>query len=373
MLLLTTYGCKTTSSNVEKGKITSNGYWIPDKVEEIKGLKQEGPFIRLNDGSIFTVAVRGNKAYISKDEAKTWAAYPVFADTTHVLGSPVFIQTRSGVIVMVFRNDKERASWHWRKDIHDSPDATDPTYAIRSLDGGKTWQDLQKLHDAWTGAIRDIIKTDDGKVVVSTQMMKHHPGHHVTVTYTTKDDGKSWIRSNIIDLGGVGSHGGVFEATLTQLQDKRLWMLIRTNFGNFWQAFSSDDGLTWKDVGPSNIDASSSPGMLKRLQSGRLVLVWNRLFPKGKKEYPLVGGDSDLSVLPANWQRRELSIMFSDNDGDSWSKPVVIARAYKNKKKWISYPKIFEAKPGELWITTHQGGLNIELHEKDFVTKREGY
>jgi hypothetical protein len=56
--------------------------------------------------------------------------------------------------------------------------------------------------------------------------------------------------------------------------------------------------------------------------------------------------------------------MFSGDDGKTWSEPVVIARS---KKGWIAYPYVFETSPGELWITTMQGGLRVKLNERDFV------
>ena len=37
------------------------------------------------------------------------------------------------------------------------------------------------------------------------------------------------------------------------------------------------------------------------------------------------------------------------------------------KKGWIAYPYLFESRPGELWITTMQGGLRVKIREKDFV------
>jgi hypothetical protein len=367
LLLCTLYSCKAKNNDKDtnKGKIISAGYWVPDRVEEIKDLKR-GPFIHLADGSILTVD--SNKSCISKDGAKTWTEYRIFSDTTKFSMAPprLIIRTKSGVIIIAFVNLKERANWNWRKDIHDSPGAILPTYTIRSLDEGKTWQDVQKLHDDWTGSIRDIIETSDGSIVFTSMIMRHNPGHHTVLTYTSKDEGKTWTASNIIDLGGTGNHSGVMESTLAQLKDGRLWMLLRTNWGNFWQTFSDDDGLTWKEVGPTDINASSSPGLLRRLQSGRLVLVWNRLFPEGKKEYPLRGGDGNLAEVPASWQREELSIMFSDDDGKNWSKPVVITRATK-KGDEFSYPHIFEAKPGELWITTQRGKARIKLYEKDFL------
>ena len=372
LLLCGIYSCNPKNSNKDTtkkitsvGKTISTGYWVPDKVEEIKGIKP-GLFVRLADNSL--LAITGNQTYLSRDEGTTWSPFSLIADTAKFnISAGSLIRTSHNVIVLSFVNLKEKANWSWQKDIHDSPGSILPTYAIRSLDGGKTWQDLQKLHDDWTGANRDIIETSDGSIVFTSMIMRHNPGHHTVLTYTSKDEGKTWAAGNIIDLGGTGNHSGVMESTLAQLKDGRLWMLLRTNWGNFWQTFSDDDGLTWKETGPTDIDASSSPGLLKRLQSGRLVLVWNRLFPEGKKEYPLRGGDGNLTEVPVSWQREELSIMFSDDDGKTWNKPTVIARVTK-KDTQLSYPSIFEAKPGKLWITTRfQGDLTIKLFEKDFL------
>lgn len=353
-----------TSKVKQKGKITSKGYWIPDKVEELKDSKP-GQFIRLADKSILTVDE--TKSYISKDETVSWTEYPLFSEKDkYAAWSPVLIRTAKGVIILAFSNGQEKANWNWNKDIHDSPGATLPTYAMRSLDNGKTWQDIQKLHSEWTGMIRDMIETRDGDIVFTTMKLAHNPGRHTVLTYTSKNEGKTWLSSNIIDLGGRGHHSGVMESTLTQLNDGRLWMLLRTNYGNFWQTFSSDNGLTWKEIGPTNIDASSSPGLLTRLQSGRLVLVWNRLFPSNRNEYPLENWDDDLAEIPSNWQREELSIMFSDDDGKSWSTPAVIAKEFNNKN-WLAYPHLFEAAPGVLWINTLFGNVKIKLYENDFT------
>jgi hypothetical protein len=239
-----------------------------------------------------------------------------------------------------------------------------PTYAVRSPDDGKTWETPQKLHDAWTGAIRDMIQTNDGTVVFTSMMMQHNPGRHAVVTYRSVDEGKSWQRSNVIDRGGIGHHAGITEATVEQLRDGQIWMLMRTNWKTFWEAYSSDRGVSWSSIGPTKIDASSAPGLLKRLKSGRLILVWNRYYPEGKTSFPLSGGDNQWSEVPVSNHRLEMSIMFSDDDGKTWTNPVVIAR---NKKGWIAYPYLFEIRPGELWITTMQGGLRAWFREKDFA------
>jgi hypothetical protein len=182
------------------------------------------------------------------------------------------------------------------------------------------------------------------------------------VTGVSADDGKTWRQGNIIDLGGRGDHDGAIEATVAELSNGRLLMLIRTNLDRFWEAYCDDQGRYWREIRPSRIDASSSPGHLLRLASGRLALVWNRLCAEGKGvvRRAAVG----LAETPASWQREELSLAFSADDAQTWSKPVVIARAPGGS---LAYPHIFERRPGELWIATHQTAICLSLKEADFV------
>lgn len=336
-----------------------------------------GPFVTRQDGAI--VAVEPQESIVSHDGGKTWEKSPLFtaeqqkAQPLNVRGERAMIGTRSGALIVAFINDKEK-KWTWKNELGDAPGAILPTYAMRSLDGGRTWQDIQKLHDDWSGAVRDMIQTKEGLVIFTAMKMLHNPGRHSVLTYWSDDDGKTWHPSNLIDLGGKGHHGGVTEPTLVELADGRVWMLIRTNWGEFWSAWSPDGGRTWRVLEPSGIAASSAPAVIKRLASGKLALVWNRLYPEGKNEYPLSGGDGLWSEVPVSNFREELSLAFSSDEGKTWGKPTVIARASEKgtvgaSSRWISYPYVFEPKPGTLWITTMQGGLCAELQEADFVGK----
>ncbi|AEL26172.1 sialidase family protein [Cyclobacterium marinum] len=360
--------------NSNNGKSISIGALVYPEVDELKGMMM-GPFVKLFDGGILTVD--GTDCIISRDEGMTWERFPVFDNPESFLISDerAILSTSNGVIVLAFMNLKERANWDWQEEISDSPGARLPTYTVRSLDGGKTWQDVQKLHNEWTGAIRDMIETENGNIVFTSMMMWHHPGHHTVLTYKSGNEGKTWERSNIIDLGGIGHHSGVTEATLESLPQGKLWLLMRTNWGTFWEAFSTDDGKTWNGIRPTDIPASSAPGLLKRLESGRLVLVWNRRFPEGTDYYPLTGGDKQWSEVAASNHRDELSIAFSEDEGRTWSAPSVIAKIDSSKimdppLRRISYPYVFERSPGELWVTTMQGGLRVRLYEKDFIKKK---
>lgn len=345
------------------GRMINDQIWLADGVEEMPTLGM-GPFVRLTDGRILSVDA-GHSALVSEDEGQTWTSQAIFNDPEKFRFSTerAILLSRDGSVIVAFMNMRDQSAFNWDTTLCDAPGAQLPTCVVRSADGGRTWEKPQTLHTEWTGAIRDITQTSDGTIVFTSMMLRHNPGRHSVLTYASKDDGKTWTRSNIIDLGGVGHHGGATEATIEPLGDGRIWMLMRTNWKVFWSAWSDDDGLSWRTMAPSTIDASSAPGLLERLASGRLVLVWNRYLPEGKDSFPLMGGDNQWSEVPVSNHRQELSIMFSDDDGKTWSRPIVVAR----HKDQISYPYLFEAAPGELWLTTMYGYLRTKLREDDFV------
>lgn len=180
------------------------------------------------------------------------------------------------------------------------------------------------------------------------------------------------------DNGKSISIGALVHQDVDEIEGLKMGPFVKLDNGNILSVdgtdciISSDNGKTWENIRPTDIEASSAPAMLKRLQSGRLVLVWHRRFPEGTSEYPLSGGDRQWSEVAASNHREELSIAFSEDDGYTWSDPRVIAKIDRRRKmgpplRRISYPYLFEINPGELWITTMQGGLRVKLNEEDFI------
>ena len=322
-----------------------------------------GPFARRPDGAI--VAVEGTDVITSRDQGQTWERRAIFtpADQFSIRPERAILCTRHGALVVGCINDKDK-QWTWTDAAHDAPGARAPTYAMRSLDGGQTWLDRQMLHEDWSGCIRNLIETRDGRIVLTAMRLRHAPGRHTVLTYASPDEGKTWQASNLIDLGDMGHHGGATEGTIVELKDGRLLQYIRTNFSQLWFAISQDGGRYWHPMGPAGIDASSAPAQLLRLASGRIALCWNRLYPEGKTSYPYRGGDGLWSAVPVSNHREELSLAFSEDEGEHWSAPVVVAR---KADKWLSYPYLFEVEPGVLWLTTMQGDLRARLREADFV------
>jgi photosystem II stability/assembly factor-like uncharacterized protein len=354
--------CTVCLSGSNKASADTTKSWIHPKTEQLE-VSETGPFAQLKDGTLITV--RGGDALISHDNGKTWERRLISSD--HKLkASPeiVVFLTREGTLVISLLNLTQE-KWGWdEKENRPIEGLKLPVWTARSTDGGQTWTDVQEIQGDWCGAVRSMIQTKDGALVLSSTHMAYPQVYHTSVTYVSDDDGKTWKRSNFIDIGGRGHHDGAVEGTLAELGDGRIWFLLRTNHDVFYQAFSRD-GLTWTDVGPTKIAASSSPGQLQRLASGRLVLVWNQLAPEGKPVSFRRGGV--FSERPASWHREELSIAFSDDDGQTWTKPVVFAR--NQSKNDIAYPWILERSPGELWITTMIGDLKLRLMEDDFVAQ----
>jgi hypothetical protein len=346
--------------------------WIHPKCSLLPSEKS-GPFVVLGDGRLMIVET--NTVLTTSDDGRTWSEpRPIVTEPEPSIPhggvsghnrSPL-IKTRNGVVIMVYW-DRQTRKWGWDNDKKEpAPDCHYESWAIRSLDEGKTWVDRQKLGEGGV-CVSSIIQTRSGRVVVPLQPLLLNPGRWGQYTCVSDDDGKTWQRGNVIDLGGHGNHDGAIEATLAELRDNRVLMLLRTNLDQFWAA-CSDDGRYWRELRPSGIDASAAPGALRRLASGRLALVWNRLDREDKSSHATWGGDCNWSERPASGQRQELSIAFSEDEAQSWSKPVVIVR----HPSAVCYPDLFERRPGELWITTGwspRPALCLRLNEDDFVGK----
>ena len=349
---------------VELGNVSPNGIWLHPRVRWMSTLRM-GPYVTLADGGILTV--EGRSILVSRDHGKTWKAVWSFPKGQKMAfsGERAVISTRKGVLVSVFLNQALR-KWGWDSTKHvPIPNARSDVWSVRSLDDGKTWGDAVMLYgDSYSGCIRGLVEASNGNLVASVQGFRPKLLRHATMPYVSTDAGKTWRRTDkMLDLPGKGHHDGVIEGTLMTLKDGRVWNLLRTSYDQLYSSFSADGGVTWSDVAPSGIDASDGPPVLLRLADGRVLLLWNRIYPEGKTTFRRSGG-SERTLKYVSNHREELALTVSSDEGKTWTKPVVLAR---NKGSRVSYPYAFEHRPGELWATTMQGGLRIGLTLADFV------
>lgn len=320
--------------------------------------KGNGPFVRNQFGQL--VWVYRKLAYVSDDDGQTWNTYQIFKDV-HIAVNDChcLVLSSKNTLVLSFIYDTY-FNWH-RKTNKPTKNTHAYQWVIRSEDGGKTWSNPQLILEGYAAETMSMVSLPSGRIVVASQNLDYDEGRHYSLSLYSDDDGITWYCSNKVDIGGRGHHGGCFEGCLLPLKDGRLWFCIRTNRDWLWNVYSEDGGTSWTQM-EKGLPASSSPATIIRLVSGRLCMVYNQLYREGETSIERRSGL--FSEVEASWQREELSICFSDDDGGNWSHPVVIASC---RGSWLSYAFVFEVVPGEIWITTMQSELRIKLNEADFI------
>jgi predicted neuraminidase len=136
--------------------------------------------------------------------------------------------------------------------------------------------------------------------------------------HVSRDEGRTWAW-----LGGAETPQRAFdEHMVVERRDGSLWMLIRTQYG-VGESVSLDRGRTWSEGRPSAIPGPNSRFFIRRLRSGRLLLVNHHGFTG----------------------RSHLTAMLSEDDGLTWP-----ARLLLDERKAVSYPDGIEAPDGRLFI-----------------------
>lgn len=116
------------------------------------------------------------------------------------------------------------------------------------------------------------------------------------------------------------------EHMVVERNDGSLWMLIRTTYG-IGESVSRDGGINWSYGGPTGIPHPVTRFHVRRLHSGRLLLVRN---------VP----DSDNPKL-----RTDMTAFLSDDDGLTWKGGLLL-----DGRDHVSYPDAIESEDGVLYI-----------------------
>jgi hypothetical protein len=133
-----------------------------------------------------------------------------------------------------------------------------------------------------------------------------YPGQFNATALYSDDAGKTWRQSPsvlTVPAPDLGTILGAVEPVVLQLKDGRVWMLIRTQNGRFYESYSRDDGATWRQPTPTSLISSDSPAGLVRLPDGRILLLVNRCL-----RYPYAYGG-----------RHVLHAAVSADDGKTWT------------------------------------------------------
>lgn len=242
----------------------------------------EGDFVTLKDGRILFIYSRytGNSggdnasAYLagrySTDGGKTWSNNDI---TVVVQEGKMNVMSVS----LLRLHDGRIALFYLRKN---SAEDCIPVMRI-SEDEAESWSDPQPCITGKKGyyvvANNRVIQLTSGRIVIPVAEMKPGTGGYseyseISACYSD-DNGRSWG-------GGMAVPNTekvlVQEPEIIELKDGKIMMLVRTDKGVQYKAFSYDKGENWSPFGKSNIISPLSPVALARIPStGDILLVWN--------------------------------------------------------------------------------------------------
>jgi len=156
--------------------------------------------------------------------------------------------------------------------------------------------------------------------------------------YKSDDYGSTWHflgQANKTPAEQDAGDGDLVEHSLIERSDGSLWMLIRTPPG-IAEALSSDGGSTWSQVEPSSIRHSLSRFFIRKLNSGRILMV--RHAPPSVV-YP------DECDNCGEMNRSHLTAYLSADDGRSWDGGLLL-----DDRETVSYPDGVEAQDGRIFV-----------------------
>lgn len=151
-----------------------------------------------------------------------------------------------------------------------------------------------------------------------TQTLFDLPEEMYSNVYVSTDNGGSFR------LRGQANVPNRFfdEHMIVERKDESLWMLVRTTYG-IGESVSLDKGLTWSAGKPTRLGGPNSRFYIRRLRSGRILLV---------NHY----GFSDRSHLTAQ---------LSEDEGATWTEGLLL-----DERASISYPDGTESENGTIYI-----------------------
>lgn len=146
------------------------------------------------------------------------------------------------------------------------------------------------------------------------------------------DGGKSWQRC----YGGKKLATEFDEAMIVELKDHDLLLYARCGCGSIAMSRSHDGGKSWSDGTSAEIPAPASRFFLKRLPSGRILLLHNA-HPR---------------------ERRNLAARLSGDECRTWSEPLIL-----DAREPVSYPDAAVDERGVITIIYDRGRCTEDTKE----------
>ena len=260
----------------------------------------------------------------SSDEGTTWGApQRLFALPEHVGGFGYFdaFTDRDGEVHIFYLNDGNTGTVlpMSNDDPPVRPGRVLDIWQVMSSGKALQWGPARSIWTGRAGDILSVIQLRSGRILLPISYMTDRSWGHRgegfrAYTYVgsfsasaiySDDGGRTWRQSSdelVIPAPDLSAIGGA-EPVVIELKDGRVWMLIRTQLGRFYESFSRDGGEHWTAPKPSNIVSSESPAALVRLPDQRILMIWNEA-----ERYPYAYGG-----------RQVLHAALSADEGRTWT------------------------------------------------------
>ena len=262
--------------------------------------------------------------WLSRHDGTSWSPPVEVANGIHEDGrypcwNPVLFQPSRGPLLLFYKIGPSPREW-WG-------------LVRTSSDQGRTWSDAIRLPDGVLGPIRaKPVELSPGTLLAGSST--EHDGWVVHMerfsTEAQTENGwqralassDAWQRSS--PLNDPAQYSAI-QPTILVHSTTELQILCRSRQGLITQAWSSDGGVTWDPMSPTELPNPSAGIDALRLRDGRFLLVYN----------------------PTTRGRRRLAVVVSD-DGRSWRHGVVLENAPSGE---FSYPAMIQAADGLVHVT----------------------
>lgn len=228
--------------------------------------------------------------------------------------------------------------------VSENPDAPAPVFsAPRRLCDGIMMNKPTVLADGrWLLPVamwRGETKKDDPKRPdrhLPDQYNRYDPATVGTLVVVSKDQGQTF--STLATLPFPGADILYDEHMFIERADGTLWMLIRGR-REMLESTSADGGLTWTPAAPAAIPHINARFFIRRLASGKLLLVRHRTPAETGIPRPRIDGKLQTD-------RAHLSAFLSTDDGRTWTGGLLI-----DERLEVSYPDGDQLPDGTIVIT----------------------
>ncbi|MEX2568556.1 MAG: sialidase family protein [Cyclobacteriaceae bacterium] len=277
----------------------------------------EGDFIRLNDGRIMFIYTHFTGASASDfGSAYLAARYSADDGQTWTSESKTVVSNDGGMNVMSVSllrlQDGNIALFYARKNsINDCI----PLMRI-SKDEGENWSDpISCITDRKGYFVLNnnrVLQLENGRLIMPVALHESLEEDDFNekgrlFTYFSDDNGVTWQAGKEVRNP---KNVTLQEPGLVSLKNGKLMMIIRTDEGVQFVAFSKNSGEKWTAAKATKIPSPLSPATISRIPStGDLMMVWNN---NGVKEGLYKG------------KRTPLNIAISKNDGKTWEHEKVL-------------------------------------------------